>query len=518
MGMAVEQVNGMGSDRSSGLRVYGAVFIGVLLALGVAKALQPLAGLENVDLVFLTAVITIAAHFGLGPSLVASVVSVLAYNYFFIPPLHTFHVADPKNLAALTFFLVFAIITSNLAARVRAQALVARLQARTTGDLYAFSRGISAIPDVDGLVTAAAERIASLLDRDIVLLLPDETGQLQVKATSVSGDMIEEIELDTARTAWRAGEWTGREVMRIGQRLFYSLRAGPGAVGVVGLSRNGMHESLSDEEEHMLGALCNQVAVALERIRLGNERDEARLAVESERLRTALLSSLSHDLKTPLASIMGAITALRQFPSLYDADAREELASTIQDETERMTSFVANLLDMTRLEAGGLSLDREPVDVGEVIGTALRRVAGAPIGQKVMVDLASDLPMLDLDPVLFEQVLVNLLDNAAKYAWPGSTVTITGRRSEGEVEISVIDEGPGLAREDLERVFDKFYRASRGDRQRAGTGLGLAISRGFVEALGGRIRAGNRLDGSGAMFTVTFPRKVFSAPWEEVAE
>ena len=516
--MAVEQVNGMGSDRSSGLRVYGAVFIGVLLALGVAKALQPLAGLENVDLVFLTAVIAIAAHFGLGPSLVASVASVLAYNYFFIPPLHTFQVADPKNLAALTFFLVFAIITSNLAARVRAQALAARLQARTTGDLYAFSRGISAIPDVDGLVTAAAERMASLLDRDIVVLLPDGTGQLQVKATSVSGDMVEEIELDTARTAWRAGEWTGREVMRIGQRLFYSLRAGPGAVGVVGLSRKGMHEPLSDEEERMLGALCNQVAVALERIRLGSERDEARLAVESERLRTALLSSLSHDLKTPLASIMGAITALRQFPALYDADAREELAGTIQDETERMTSFVTNLLDMTRLEAGGLSLDREPVDVGEVIGTALRRVAGAPTGQKVMVDLASDLPMLDLDPVLFEQVLVNLLDNAAKYAWPGSTVTITGRRSEGEVEISVIDEGPGLAREDLERVFDKFYRASRGDRQRAGTGLGLAISRGFVEALGGRIRAGNRLDGSGAVFTVTFPREAFSAPWEEVAE
>jgi two-component system, OmpR family, sensor histidine kinase KdpD len=320
--MAVEQGNGTDSNGSSGLRAYGAIFTGVLLALGVAKVLQPLAGLENVDLVFLTAVIAIAAHFGLGPSLVASVASVLAYNYFFIPPLHTFHVADPKNLAALTFFLVFAIITSNLAARVRAQALVARLQARTTGDLYAFSRGISAIPDVDGLVTVATERMASLLDRDIVVLLPDETGQLQVKATSVSGDMIEEIELDTARTAWRAGKWTGREVMRIGQRLFYSLRAGPGAVGVVGLSRNGMHESLSDEEEHMLGALCNQVAVALERIRLGNERDEARLAVESERLRTALLSSLSHDLKTPLASIMGAITALRQFPALYDTDAR----------------------------------------------------------------------------------------------------------------------------------------------------------------------------------------------------
>ena len=214
-------------QRFLGLRAYGAIFTGVLLALGVAKALQPLAGLENVDLVFLTAVIAIAAHFGLGPSLVASVASVLAYNYFFIPPLHTFQVADPKNLAALTFFLVFAIITSNLAARVRAQALAARLQARTTGDLYAFSREISGIPDVDGLVTVAAERMASLLDRDIVVLLPDGNGQLQVKATSVSGDMVEEIELDTARTAWRAGEWdrSGGDADRSASVLFAPGRA-----------------------------------------------------------------------------------------------------------------------------------------------------------------------------------------------------------------------------------------------------------------------------------------------------
>jgi two-component system sensor histidine kinase KdpD len=259
----------------------------------------------------------------------------------------------------------------------------------------------------------------------------------------------------------------------------------------------------------MFGALNEQVAGALERLRLGDERDAARLAVEGERLRTALLSSLSHDLKTPLATITGAITALRQNPDLYDGNAREELTAMIQDEAERMTSFVTNLLDMMRLEAGGIALTREPVDVGEVVATALQRTASALAKHRAAVKLAPDLPMLNIDPVLFEQVLVNLLDNAAKYAPSGSTITISAHpQSCGEIVIRVMDEGPGLPSNSLERVFDKFYRARQGDRQRAGTGLGLAICRGFVEALGGSVTAGNRPDRSGAVFTVVFPPEI----------
>ena len=272
-----------------------------------------------------------------------------------------------------------------------------------------------------------------------------------------------------------------RDALRVGGRLFLPLRTSHGVVGVVGISsRDGLADPLTPEERRLLDALLDQAAVAIERVRLADERDEARLAAETERLRSALLASLSHDLKTPLASITGAVTALRQYADLYDAAARDELAGTIQDEAERLTRFVTNLLDMARLEAGGIALDRQPVDLGEVVGTALQRTAPVLAEHRVAVDLAPDLPMLDLDAVLFEQVLVNLLDNAAKYAPPGSTVTLEGRRCGDAVVLTVTDEGPGLAPEDVERVFEKFYRASKGDRRRAGTGLGLAICRGFV--------------------------------------
>src|SRR5918993_4563981 len=233
--------------------------------------------------------------------------------------------------------------------------------------------------------------------------------------------------------------------------------------------------------------------------------DRARLAAETERLRSALLTSLSHDLKTPLASITGAVTALRQYEELYDAAGRDELMVTIQDEAERLSRFVVNLLDMTRLEAGGITLDPQPVDLGEIVGTALQRTMPVLARHRVEVDLQSDLPMLSLDVVLFEQVLVNLLDNAAKYAPPGSTVAVAGGRSHDGIVLRITDEGPGLAPGDVERVFEKFYRAGKGDRQRAGTGLGLAICRGFVQALGGTIEAANRADGAGAAFTIAFP-------------
>jgi two-component system, OmpR family, sensor histidine kinase KdpD len=512
--MRVGRASSLETAGLSGPRGYAWGLAAVALALGVAELLRPLAGLENVDLVFLTAVIAIAVRFGLGPSLTAAIASVLAYNFFFIHPAFTFEVADPKNVAALAFFLVFAVITSNLAARVRVQALAAQEQARSTQALYGFSRRIAGVVDRGELASTTAEGMTELLGRDVLVLLPDEHGTLQVAAASLPTDEIDAFELDALRASWTMGDWTdGRDAMRIGPRLFYPLRPDQGrALGLVALSREGLREPLLPGEEPMFGALIDQVAGALERLRLADERDAARLAVEGERLRTALLSSLSHDLKTPLAAITGAITALRQSPDLYDAEAREDLTAMIQDEAERMTSFVTNLLDMMRLEAGGIPLTLEPVDVGEIVATALQRTASALAEHKVAVALAPDLPMLNLDAVLFEQVLVNLLDNAAKYAPTGSTITVSGQLQKGGgVAIEVMDEGPGLPADGLERVFDKFYRARQGDRQRAGTGLGLAICRGFVEALGGSVTAGNRQDRSGAVFTVVFPREILAA-------
>lgn len=503
----------------AGASAYAIAGLAVVAALGLAGLLSPLAGPENIDLILLTAVVAVAATCGLGPSLSTALVGVLAYNFFFIPPTFTFEIADPRNVTALAFFGACAVVVSNLAARARAQALIARERARTTEALYAFGRRIAGPVGPAALARAAAEGMADLLRRDVIVLLPDAAGRLQTAAASnPEEDTVEDIELDALRASWTAGEWRERATMRLGGHLLYPLRAGSEPVGLVALSREGGREPLGDEEERMFGALSDQVAVALERLRLGEERDAARVAVEGERLRTALLSSLSHDLKTPLASITGAATALHADPDLYDETARAELTATIQDEAERMTRFVTNLLDMTRVEAGGIALDREACDVGEVVGTALNRTARVLAGRRIAVDIQPGLPMLHLDVVLFEQVLVNLLDNAAKYAPQGSLVTVAGRRAGDGVEVIVLDEGPGLPAGEEERIFDKFRRAHRGDRQRAGTGLGLAICRGFMEALGGEIDAANRTDRTGAVFTLSFPPRLVPITREETAE
>lgn len=504
-------------DGVTRFRVYAFTLGAVAIALAVAAVLRPLAGLENVDLILLVAVVAVAATFGIVASIIAAFASVLAYNFVFIPPIFTFEVAEPRNLIALVLFLIVALITGNLAARVRAEALAARLQAQTTEALYEFSRSIADLSSQEELATIAVGRLGNLLNRDVLLLLPDGKGVLQVQAASSSDDMVEDIEFGALQASWTAGEWAGRDALRLGPRLYYPLRTGLEPIGVLGLSRDGLREPFSPGEERMFAALTGQIAGALHRIRLAQERDQARVAAEGERLRTALLNSISHDLRTPLASITGAVTALRQDPELYDAAARDELTATVQDEAERMMRFVTNLLDMTRLEAGGIVLSREPVDVSEVIATALQRSARVLSHHKVAITAGSDLPLLNLDAVLLEQVIVNLLDNAAKYAPAGSRVLLASRHNEDGVAIRVEDEGPGLPKDSIERVFDPFHRVEQGDRQQAGTGLGLAICRGFVDALGGTITASNRSDRSGAIFTILFPQALAVEP-EDVAE
>jgi two-component system sensor histidine kinase KdpD len=341
-----------------------------------------------------------------------------------------------------------------------------------------------------------------------VIVLPDADGVLRVKAGFPPEDDLDQAELGAAKWSFENNRAAGRgsETLPGARRLFLPLRTGSGAVGVVGLARGQRPEMLlTPDERRLLDALMDQSAVAIERVRLAGQINEARLAAETERLRAALLTSLSHDLKTPLASIMGSVTSLRQYRDLLDAPEREGLIETIQEEAERLSRFVSNLLDMTKIESGSIELDRQPVDVDEIVGAALQRVSGMLINHRVEVDLEAKLPMLSLDVMLFEQVLVNLLDNAAKYAPPGSQITIRARRAFDTIAIEVLDEGPGIPEDRLERVFEKFHRVKQGDRQRAGTGLGLAICRGFIEALGGKIKAANRADRPGAMFSITFP-------------
>ena len=486
-------------------------------AVGLGMALQTMLGINSISLVFLTAVLTAGALFGLWPSLFACAASVLSYNFFFLPPLYTFTITDPENVVALFFFTVAAIIASNLAAAMRAQAVTARARARTTEDLYQFSRKLAAIVSLDDLLWATAYQIAAMLKVRVVLLLPerDRAENVVVRAGYPPEDELDLADLAAAKWCWQSNRPAGRgaDTLPGAKRLFLPMRTGRGPVAVVGVDSETPGPLLAPDQRRLLDALTDQAAVSIERISLAEDVDRARLLAETERLRTALLTSLSHDLRTPLASILGAASSLRSYRDLLDEPARDELLQTVQDEAERLNRFVGNLLDMTRIESGIIEPRREPADLGELIGSALARTSKVLSSHRVETDIAPDLPLLDLDVVLFEQVLFNLLDNAAKYAPVGSTVTLHAwQDGPAGVKLQVCDEGPGIPPGSLETVFDKFVRVEATDRQRAGTGLGLAICRGFVEAMGGVIVAGNRTDREGgAVFTITLRMPTASA-------
>ena len=478
----------------------------VAVALLAGLALHQFLNVLNITLVFLTAVLAVAARYGLMPSLFACALSVLAYNFFFLPPVYTFTIAEPENVLALVAFLFAAIIGSNLAAGARAQALTARTHARVTEELLAFSRKLSGVATLDDLLWATTYQIASMLKLHVVILMP-EGMDLAVKSAYPPEDELDGADIAAAKWSWANNHPAGRgsDTLPGARRLFLPLRTGRGTVGVLGLDREQPGVMLSPDSRRLLDALMDLAALAIERLHLQDDLDRTKLQAESERLRSALLTSISHDLGTPLASIIGAASSLKTVGERYGGEERAALLSTILDEAERLNRFVGNLLDMTKLESGAIAPQQEMIDLGEIVGTALQRAGKVLAHHRVKVDLPGDLPMLRLDFVLFEQVLFNLLDNAAKYAPAQSTVEIRARKRDGMVELHVLDEGSGIPQDQIERIFDKFHRAQEGDRKGPGTGLGLAICRGFVAAMGGTIRARNRADRSGGDFIVELP-------------
>jgi two-component system sensor histidine kinase KdpD len=463
-------------------------------------------GLENVDLVFLTAVVVVAVRFGLWPSLLASVAASLFYNFFFLPPIYTFTITDPINIAAFFFFMLIAVLVSNVAARVRIQADTALGRIKTTEQLYAFSRKLAGTATLDDVLWASAYQTALMLKVRVVLLLPED-GLLTVKAGYPPEDQLDKADLAAANWAWSNDRSAGRgsDTLPGAKRLFLPMRTGRGLIGVIGIDNDRTGPLLTPDQRRLLDALVDQGALAIERVLLVEDMDRVKRTVESERLRSALLTSISHDLKTPLASVLGAASTMRDLASGLSDQQKHDLLATVIDESERLNRFIANLLDMTKLESGAIVPNTALHDIGEIIGSALRRASKILERHKVQLDIAADLPMLQLDAVLFEQVLFNLLDNAAKYSPPGTTVSIKSQRERGFVSLQVADEGEGIPPAELESVFDKFYRVQKGDHVRPGTGLGLAISRGFVEAMNGRISAANRSDRSGAVLTIRLP-------------
>jgi two-component system sensor histidine kinase KdpD len=475
-------------------------------ATGLGFAIHPWLPVASISVAYLLAVMVVAMRFGLGPAIMASVTSFLAFNFFFTEPRFTFAVSDVQNLLTLAFFLIAAFIVSGMASRLRAQVRVSRENARRTGNLYDFGRKVTAAATLDDVLWAVVHHVADTIRGRSLVLMPEE-GRLAVMAGYPPEDRIDDKSAAAADWAWAHGKPAGRgsATLPAALWLFLPLRTGRSAVGVLGVQMSEDADLPSPGQMRLLETLADQAAVAIERATLAADIETARVATERERLRSALLSSLSHDLRTPLVSIMGAASSLISYDDVLGPSDRRDLAQTVQDEAERLNRFVQNLLDMTRLGSGTLKPRIDWSDLSDIVGGAVERARRLSHSHVIRVEIEPGMPLLCVDAVLLGQVFFNLLDNACKYSPPGTAIKVWARKAADHIAIEVTDQGPGIPEADREKVFDMFYRVNQADSQPAGTGLGLAICRGIVEAHGGSIRAESGLHGTGTAIIIRLP-------------
>jgi two-component system, OmpR family, sensor histidine kinase KdpD len=485
-------------------QAYGGAALIVAVTTAAAFLMAPYVALANLIMVYLLAVLIVATRFGRGPSLAASLLSVAAFNFFFVPPKLTFAVSDTQYLITFAVMLLVAFVISDLATRIRAQANAARERERRTAALYAMSRDLGRARGVGEVLSAAGRHIGDVFAGEVVFLLPGADGGLVSQPGTTSSFDPDPSDRAVARWVFehRRAAGVGTATLPGARALYLPLLAARGAVGVLGVRPPDVHAFDAPEQIHQLETFANQTAVALERARLAEEAQEAEVRVEAERLRSSLLSSVSHDLRTPLTTITGAANVLLSADSPADAGTRRELLESVRDEADRLNRLVHNLLEMTRLESGSLQLHRDWHPAEEIVGAAIRRLGRRVAGRRLDVSLAPDLPLVLMDDVLVEQVLINLLDNALKYTPAGSAIRIAATASADRITFEVADHGPGLPPGEEERVFEKFYRGPATSER--GAGLGLAISKGIVQAHGGRVWAHNLPEG-GVAFFFTLP-------------
>ena len=468
--------------------------------------------IESLSLFFLVGVLVVATRYGLWPSIYASVLSFLIYNFFLTEPYYTLVVAHETDILTLLLFLAVAVATGNLAGRLSAQVKMQRAIAKRTTNLFEFSRKVASVASLDDVVWAAVHHVATTLQCASLILTPDKRGKLTILGGYPPEDQLDAKDWGAANWAWDNGEpaGSGTPTLPSSSWQFLPMTTAQKRLGVVGV-RFEHNRYLAPDEHRLLEALVDQVAIAIERTQLAADMEETRVLSETESLRSALLASVSHDLRTPLVSIIGAATSLLQSDKVLGPKGRKAMAETIRDEGDRLNRYVQNLLDMTRLGYGGLKINAEPVDLRELVGRAVHRLERTLCGHHIDLDLPGDLPEVSGDAVLLEQVVANVLDNAAKFAPAGSAVKIGATAAAGWVRLAISDEGPGIPPEDRGRIFDMFYRARAGDAQPAGTGLGLTICKGIVEAHGGRVEIGYVTDearGTRITLVLPAPRKV----------
>ncbi|MGW8369391.1 MAG: sensor histidine kinase [Gammaproteobacteria bacterium] len=460
------------------------------LAAIIAPVLQRLPH-ANLSLLFMTGVLIVAVRYGLWPSIYASVLSFLIFNYFFTSPQYTFSVSEEGDLATLVFFLLMASLSGNLAARMRSAIANREKAMKRTTALHDLTRRLAGAATREQVARVLAGRVADMFGAEALVLIDDESADARVAVSSNDGD--------GKRAAGRYDE-----LMTMSDSVAWSnwpLGITRGVSGRVAVRAS----DLSREEIDFGAALVSQAAVALERVSLVGQLQQANLTSERERLRAALLSSVSHDLRTPLSSIIGSASSLVAYEEALKEEDKRALLQSVLEESERLDRYIQNLLDMTRLGQGMLQLRWDWEDTLDLVSAASRRLRLPSRGIHLKTDVSRYAQFIYVHGDLIEQALVNLLENAARYSPPGATIVVRALRKNGEVHIEIRDEGPGIPEDKREKIFDPFYRISKQDSQ-SGTGLGLTICRGIIRAHGGEIEADSPADGRGALFRIRIPQ------------
>jgi two-component system sensor histidine kinase KdpD len=478
----------------------------ILSSLGMALAATPTIAwldLANIAMLFLLVVLLVAVRFGRGPSVTATCVSVACFDFFFVPPRFTFAISDLQYLVTFGVMLAVGLITGHLTAGLRFQAHVAARRESRTRALYEFARALSGVLQTEQIQEATRDAIGRTFNARTILLLPDADGRVS-PAAEYGEETIAALDTGIAQWAFDHGASAGMGTDTLpGSPVFYMPLVAPMRTrGVLAIEATTPRWLLAPEQRQQLDTFAALAAIALERVHYIEVAQDALVRIESERLRNSLLAALSHDLRTPLTSLMAQAESLaRSAPPL--APAQRTMVDALREEMVRMSMLVTNLLDMARIESGDVKLRLQWQPVEEVIGSALAASRAALAGHTVETHVPADLPLVQYDAVLIERVLSNLLENAGKYTPPGSTVAISAERRGVWLDIAVTDDGPGLPSGQEEAVFEKFTRGER-ESAKPGVGLGLAICRAIVNAHGGTIHAANRPEG-GTAFVFTLP-------------
>lgn len=491
------------SSRPARWQDYLLAVIATVLASAFAWAVSSVLDLPNISLVFLAAVLLVAVRTSTGPALASSILSFLAYDFLFITPSFSLSIQREEDVLTLLFFLLMSALTGNLAARQRRQMQALRETQEETSELLDLSRKLTAATDRQAVFSAAVQHLSGWQELEICLIERDGPNGWKVQGGSAE---LSEPERAAADWAWQhdqpAGYGTG--TLPSSRWWWWPLSGEDGPLALLGVSaRTG--QDFTAQRRRLLIALSQPLAQALARAQLADDLEAARLHGETEQLRSALLASVSHDLRTPLTAMRGSIDSLLALGEAIPLEDRRELLEGTRDEAERLDRYIQNLLDMTRLGHGALKLARDWVSPGDIVGSALNRLRAVMAPLQVKTLLPSELPLLYVHAALIEQALVNVLENAARFSPVNGRLELEAGAIDGELFFAVSDEGPGIPEEERAKIFDMFYTAARGDRGGQGTGLGLAICQGMVGAHGGRISVGQGIDGHGTCITLYLP-------------